>query len=447
MPRSALEKPLSHANWRAACILGGVQHTTTFLAACLALLAAACGATSTELGGPAGVRCSASVSAPSGGVASTGGSLTIAVGAARDCTWAAASEASWLSVTPTEGQGEGAVQVTVAQNPQPSARTGRVVVDGTRVTITQAAAPCTLELNRTAASVPAAGGRVTVQVTGTSGCSWQATTGVPWIVASPAAGSGAGSVNLDVAPNPGGARSGTVVIAGTTVTVSQEATPAPPPPTDSPGTPGGPPPGGGTPVPPGDGTPPPADPVPDPEPPPPPRAAAPGTGPGRTTVPPPPPPCTVALSPAAHTVPADGTDASFLVVTEAHCDWTATSSAAWVTFRSATSGRGPGEVRYRVAANETSVSRTATITVAGQTHLVTQAAGRPRRVEVEGRVSDLSGTCPTSPSPWADGRSPPTRAREWDDGRCTDMRNGREVEVDGEVIGENQLWAREVEFD
>ena len=55
------------------------------------------------------------------------------------------------------------------------------------------------------------------------------------------------------------------------------------------------------------------------------------------------------------------------------CAWTASSSVAWVTVIAGASGTGNGSVAFRVAANPGSV-RTGTVTVAGQTFTVTQAA-------------------------------------------------------------------------
>ena len=55
------------------------------------------------------------------------------------------------------------------------------------------------------------------------------------------------------------------------------------------------------------------------------------------------------------------------------CAWTARSSVAWVTVIAGASGTGNGSVAFSVAANPGGV-RTGTVTVAGQTFTVTQAA-------------------------------------------------------------------------
>jgi hypothetical protein len=370
----------------------------------LSLTVAACGGTTTtQLGGPSGLRCETAVSAPSGGVASTGATFTLSIGAARDCLWSAEPEAAWLTVSPTEGQGDGSVRVTVQPNPQSGARSGRVVVNGTRVTVTQAGAvqatdDCRAELNRRSATIGHAGGRIAVEVSAGAGCRWQVASQAAWIQPRSGGGTGSATVDLDVAAHEGAARSGTATIAGLTFTVSQEGRP-----------------GAG----PGDNSPGPLVPA----------------------------PCVVTLDPPSRSFQSQGGDGSFRVNTTDDCAWSVSLDAPWVTIRAGQSGRGSGEVRYRVDENYEPAPRTAVIRVADQGHVVSQDAGRAQRIEVEGRVSALSGSCPNlsfSVGRWTvvtDSRT------KYDDGRCTNVRNGVAVEVEGDVIGENRVWAREIEFD
>jgi Putative binding domain, N-terminal len=87
--------------------------------------------------------------------------------------------------------------------------------------------------------------------------------------------------------------------------------------------------------------------------------------------------CNYTLTPTSRAfVAGGGTNKTFTVTTTAGCGWTAVSSASWVTITAGASGTGNGTVRYNVAAN-TSSARTATITVNGRVHTVTQAAGTP----------------------------------------------------------------------
>jgi uncharacterized protein (TIGR03437 family) len=84
--------------------------------------------------------------------------------------------------------------------------------------------------------------------------------------------------------------------------------------------------------------------------------------------------CTYTIAPTTATVPATGGTGTIAVTTQAGCAYTATSNAAFITITAGASGTGSGSVSYSVAAN-TGAARTGTITVAGQTFTVSQAAG------------------------------------------------------------------------
>jgi hypothetical protein len=68
-----------------------------------------------------------------------------------------------------------------------------------------------------------AGGTASVVVTTDAACTWTAASAVPWITISPVSGTGSGTVTLTVAANSTSAlRTGTLTVAGQTVTVTQE---------------------------------------------------------------------------------------------------------------------------------------------------------------------------------------------------------------------------------
>jgi hypothetical protein len=86
------------------------------------------------------------------------------------------------------------------------------------------ASRCTFTVTPTTPSVAGGGGTVTLTVTTASGCAWSASSNASFItVASGTSGTGSGTVTLTVASNAGAARSGTVTVAGQSVTVSQAA--------------------------------------------------------------------------------------------------------------------------------------------------------------------------------------------------------------------------------
>lgn len=156
------------------------------------------------------------------------GQVTVTASAAT-CAWTATSNAPWLTIASgAAGAGSGAVAFAVAPNPNTAARTATISAAGQAVTVTQEAAPpttpsCTFALSRTELTVAAIDLTETVRVETTAGCGWTAQSQVPWItVTSGASGTGAGDVRITVALNVGLARrTGTVVIAGQTVTVTQ----------------------------------------------------------------------------------------------------------------------------------------------------------------------------------------------------------------------------------
>ena len=143
------------------------------------------------------------------------------------------------------------------------------------------------------------------------GCAWTAASQAEWIaITAGGSGSGNGRVEVAIAANPGGARSGTATIAGQTYTVNQAA------------------------------------------------AAA---------------PCTYAIAPQTLSVTASGGATGVDVTTQAGCAWSAVSQVPWITMTAGASGSGTGRVELTIAAN-TGLARTGTVTIASQTFTVTQDA-------------------------------------------------------------------------
>ena len=89
------------------------------------------------------------------------------------------------------------------------------------------------------------------------------------------------------------------------------------------------------------------------------------------------PACTYSISPASLAFGASGGSGTVSVTAGAGCSWAAASNVSWITITSGASGSGGGSAGYSVAANTSSTSRTGTLTVAGQTHTVTQAGAAP----------------------------------------------------------------------
>jgi len=91
--------------------------------------------------------------------------------------------------------------------------------------VTQDPAPpqCAYSVAPTTAAFGSGGGQGTVGVTTDPTCVWSATANVDWIsLAPPAGGAGNGAVSYTVGHLNGSSRSGTMTVAGQTVTITQQ---------------------------------------------------------------------------------------------------------------------------------------------------------------------------------------------------------------------------------
>jgi hypothetical protein len=242
-------------------------------------------------------------------VSASGEAVSATVTAPTGCTWTATTDVSWITVT-SSGSGNGTLSLTVAAN-SGGQRSGTVRVGDQALIITQATATCSYSLAPTVQSIGAPGGAGSpVSVVTSVGCGWTAVSNAPWItVTAGQSGSGNGAVSFTVAANAGDTRTGTLTIAGHTLTVTQV---------------------------------------------------------GVTS-------CAYSVNPSSQTVGASGGVAPAIgVATAATCAWTAQSNAPWITLLSGAVGTGNGPVTYEVAANIGS-ARAGTLTIAGQTVTVSQS--------------------------------------------------------------------------
>ena len=376
----------------------------------LAFVVAACGSTSTEsLVGPGGSKCSVSLTGPSDPIGALGGAGTVSVNTTPECEWTASAEAGWLTeLTPPQGQGSGQVQFQAAPNPGGITRESAININGQRAIIRQSPATCGFSVSISASEFAASGGAGTITIVGPAGCAWTAASNVGWIAVAPSAGSGPANANFTVSPNNQVERTGTITAAGVAITISQASptSTSPPPPsctislqptsrsiassattgisvavsaatgcawaatssatwlTITSGASGS---GNGTVT----------------------MNAAANTGIARVgtvtiggqtfTVDQAAAasPCVYSINPTSQSIPAAATTGITVTVsTSGGCAWTAASNAAWLTITSGASGSGNGTVRLNAAAN-TGAARPGTVTIAGQTFTVNQAAAAP----------------------------------------------------------------------
>lgn len=189
-----------------------------------------------------------------------------------------------------------------------------VVRAGGRLNVARAIATptvCNFTLDHLSQSFGAGGGTDNVNITAASSCDWAAVSNASWIdITSFDTGSGNGAVSYSVEPNTSSApRAGTITIAGRTFNVSQSASSG----------------------------------------------------------------CSYSLNPLSRNFSASGGAGSVGVTTQAGCSWTAVSNDSWISITAGAAGSGDGSVSYSVGINTSGVTRTGSITIAGQTHSVIQS--------------------------------------------------------------------------
>lgn len=205
--------------------------------------------TSTALTAPATAKCQVQVGSATTSFTADGGKGTLAVATTRDCTWSVSTNASWVAVAGTSGQGEASIPYTVAANPVPISRAAEIAVSDATLQLNQAAAPCPFTVSPTSGSIGSAAGQLTVQLSTLAGCAWSATTDAPWLtIIAGASGNGNGAIGMSVAANTGAARTAHMAAGDVLFTMTQSAAaapppaPAPPPPAPAPPPPAPPPP-------------------------------------------------------------------------------------------------------------------------------------------------------------------------------------------------------------
>jgi all-beta uncharacterized protein/BACON domain-containing protein len=340
-----------------------------------------------------GGGCSVTIAPTSRSVGAEGGSSTISVTTDAGCPWLAQSEAAWLSITSaTSGSGPGTVAFRVGAWDGPT-RIGTLRIGEQIFTVTQGSG-CHVSIDPDSRSVEHTGGSGTVAVTTGAGCGWTATSSASWItITMGSSGNGNGTVQFSVAPTTGPARNATLTIGGLPFVVRQSsgctfginpdshsvastggssavavatvpecawtATSSASWITITSGSSGT---GNGTVQ----------------------FGVAPTTGParsgtltiaGRTFAVSQSSGCSFSINPASQNLPYFGGPGSVAVNTSAGCTWAATSSISWVRLTAGQSGTGPGSVAFTADETPSSLPRSGTVSIAGQTFTVTQEGG------------------------------------------------------------------------
>ena len=255
--------------------------------------------------------------ASTGATAAGGPGSVMMTATPPDASWTITGAPSWINVTSAlSGTGSATVAYNVAANNSVSPRSGTVIIAGQTFTVNQTGAGASFSIAPPSVNMNASGGSGLVMLTATpADAQWTITGAPPWItITSPASGTGSATVTYTVAANgSANPRNGTVTIAGQTFTVNQSG-------------------------------------------------AAPS----------------FSLSSSSASVAAGGGSGSVnLTAMPADASWTITGAPAWITITSPTSGTGSTTVNYSVAANNSVNSRSAMVTIGGQTFTVNQGGATP----------------------------------------------------------------------
>ena len=152
-----------------------------------------------------------------------GESFSVSVTATTGCDWTATANSSFLSVRPSSGTGDGTVTVTVEAR-SGAARIGTLTIAGILFTVNQGGSTSGCAYGLSSADnwrVSAFGESVSVIVSTGQDCPWSATSNSGFLSVSPSSGTGRDSVTITAAANTGSERTGTVTVAGQTVTIEQ----------------------------------------------------------------------------------------------------------------------------------------------------------------------------------------------------------------------------------
>jgi uncharacterized repeat protein (TIGR03803 family) len=263
----------------------------------------------------AGIACSVSPDTTSASFSAAGGSSNIFITAnGTNCTWTAVSNSSFIDVTAgNSGSGNGVVSYDVAANTNTFSQAGSITVAGQTFIIIEAPLSCNVTPAATTASFSAAGGSSNIVITANgTNCIWTAVSNNGFIlITGGSIGSGNGVVSYSVAANTNTiGQSGSITVGGQTYTVTEAAVA-----------------------------------------------------------------CVVAPTATSASFSRTGGSSNIVITANGtNCTWTAVSNDGFITITAGGSGSGNGTVNYTVATNTSTVVQTGSITVAGQTYTITEAA-------------------------------------------------------------------------
>jgi hypothetical protein len=112
--------------------------------------------------------------------------------------------------------------------------------------------------------------------------------------------------------------------------------------------------------------------------------------------------CSPVISPMNQAFLSEGGTGSVTVTVSSECNWIATSNVSWITITSGSSGIGTGTVSYSVSANTTTIQKTVTMTIAGETFTVTQAGASTSKCSTWDQVISKYQVYVSGSASWSD---------------------------------------------
>ena len=184
---------------------------------------------------PATPSCTCTIASPTVTFTAAGGSGTVTVATGGSCPWTAAADVSWVSLpSGTSGVGPATIQFTVTANNDTVSRRATLSVGGQTIGLTQEGrAACQYGVAPSSYDFASTGGTGAITVTAGAGCSWTSSSSDAWLsIGSGSVGTGNGTVTFSVsAQTASSSRQTTMAVAGQALVVRQAgATPPPPPP-------------------------------------------------------------------------------------------------------------------------------------------------------------------------------------------------------------------------
>jgi hypothetical protein len=260
-----------------------------------------------------GLGCTYVLSSSTGSVSSGGGSLNFSLNTGADCAWTFNPGAAWVEyIGPSSGTGPASFPLTVTANSTLSTRSTTLVVVGRPFTINQTGLPCSYSLSESNPVFSSAGGSNVGSINiGSTGA------GCGWTITpsapwlTPASASGSGTSTVSFSV---AANPDASARSAKLIIAGQQV-----------------------------------------------NVSQAGTT------------CSFQLLNSSAAAPALGTNSFVRVATANACSFSAVSNAAWIVLTSS-SFSGTSNVNFTVQANPSATARSGTLTIAGQSFAVTQAA-------------------------------------------------------------------------